>query len=71
MSAANPRGLLSFLRLQPELDQPADGFGANGAVGSGPSIRFFDKRFRHPDRDVRISTAGRWPSSALFWCHLY
>jgi hypothetical protein len=49
------RALALFpLRLQIELDQAADGFGAAHFVCRGPGVSLLDESLRHSDGDVRV-----------------
>ena len=55
------------LRLQPELDQPADGLGAAGLVilSSGPSIDGGNRAFRPSCSDLHALTSSR-PATSFF-----
>jgi hypothetical protein len=55
--------------LQPELDQPADGFGAVGLVIFSPLVDRCAEFDRQPHGANRIPP-GSWSSAAFFWVYL-
>jgi hypothetical protein len=57
------------LRLQPELDQPADGLGTASAVFDRPRVDFRQHRFRKANVNARVTASGRG-APATFWCYL-
>jgi hypothetical protein len=60
---------LFCLPLQPQLDQPADGLGACGAVLDRPCINRRQHRFRKANVNARVTASGRG-AAATFWCYL-
>jgi hypothetical protein len=57
------------LRLEPELDQAPDGFGAGDAIRGGPLLDLINKGLRQARADKRVF-AGCRSTTPLFWVHL-
>jgi hypothetical protein len=56
----------SFLRLQPELDKPADGFGATCVMILAPCINLLGQSRRKADGTDRIDASGLFGATARF-----
>jgi hypothetical protein len=56
----------SFLRLEPELDQAADGFGATGVMILAPRINLLGQSRRKADGTDRIDASGFFGAAARF-----